>query len=41
MLVGGALFAKELRAAGMEVEELGGDHIMIPGYCVPEGRFEG
>ena len=41
MLVGGALFANELRAAGMEVEELGDDHIMIAGHRVPEGKFEG
>ena len=41
MLVGGALFANELRAAGIEVEELGDGHIMIPGYRVPEGKLEG
>ena len=40
MLVGGALFAKELRDAGMAVEEMGDNHIMIPGYCVPAGKFE-
>ena len=41
MLVGGALFAKQLRDTGVNVVELGDGHVMIPGYCVPEGKFEG
>ncbi len=40
-LVGGALFAEQLRAAGMRVGELGDEHVMIPGYRVPDGKFEG
>ncbi len=40
-LVGGALFAEQLRATGMEVEELDDEHVMIPGYRVPDGKFEG
>lgn len=41
MLVGSALFAQQLRDAGVTVLELGDDHVMIPEYCVPEGKFEG
>ena len=41
MLVGGALFAKQLRDAGVNALELGDNHVMIPGYYVPEGKFEG
>ena len=40
MSVGGELFAKQLRDSGMEVLELGDEHVMIPGYCVPAGKFE-
>ena len=41
MLVGTALFAKQLRDAGANVLELGENHVMIPAYRVPEGKFEG
>ena len=41
VLVGGALFAAQLRDAGENVVELGDDHLMIPAYCVAEGKFEG
>ena len=41
MVAGGALFAKQLRDAEFDVVELGDDHIMIPEYRVPVGKFEG
>lgn len=41
MVVGGALFAEQLRATGVEVEEMGDGHVMIPRYRVPDGKFEG
>ena len=41
VLVGGALFATQLRDAGVNVVELGDEHVMIPAYRVAEGKFEG
>ncbi len=41
ILVGGALFAQQLRVAEMEVEELGDEHVMIPRYRVSDGKYEG
>lgn len=41
MLVGAALFADQLRQAGMEVVELPDHHIQIPAYRVEVGKFEG
>ncbi|MYB88683.1 MAG: hypothetical protein F4X93_01805 [Proteobacteria bacterium] len=41
MIVGAPLFVKQLRDVEVNVVELGDDHVMIPMYCVPSGKFEG
>ena len=41
MLVGAALFADQLRQAGVDVVELPDYHIRIPAYRVEAGKYEG